>query len=701
MGKGLKLSVGLIVRNEERNLENCLIALQPLLNGIESELIIADTGSTDRTKEIAAQYTNKIYTFEWCDDFSKARNYVLDKAAGQWFFYIDADEWLEHSELIIEFLNSGDSSMYHDAGIIVRNYHTYSGEKYDEDYVKRIFRIMPGRKFEGMVHEEVPAKGNIKYIDACLHHYGYVLDEKKFGVSGKCTRNTPLLLKELEKKPDDLELLYQLAQEYAVQDDKESLEKVCENIVSKYGNKKDNYYVINTYWFLNELYKRRGDDDKIIKSAEPFVVNSDGCNIKILDIIAQALDALYKIKEFKKAVRYYKKFFGIVKECEGRREKGEGGFSASVSSLRQDELERRKFLYSYVLKQCKEYTESFIYLKQIKGILGEQIFRENADLWHEILSETGEFNQVESYYLKLKKETEQCLNYFQSMILLIWKDDPEMGRKIGNQLERIAEKDDFIKLQQIYVQAEEKVSVEKEELKNLLETIAPRADYYRLLYIALKNEIPVSVWLDKCSYSQICEFAYSIGSVYPDTKDIILSDSKSESSKSVKEQLFNSKIKEVLLRDIHLTTEQLLELFVDYVKEMSSYLRSIYRPEMISDPECTSLPDEHCFVLFSSFIIEYREKGDWKKCLLYCNKALKIRPDYKRIVKVLAEDAKKKMAEEDSAKNLFNEYGKKIKQIIESMIRAGNYDAAKEALTAYEKINPNDAEIKIFKEKIG
>jgi cellulose synthase/poly-beta-1,6-N-acetylglucosamine synthase-like glycosyltransferase len=79
-GHEIRLTVGMIVKNEEKNLEKCLNALKPLLDAVPSELIVTDTGSTDRTVEIAQKYTDHIIHYEWNDDFSAARNTGLDAA---------------------------------------------------------------------------------------------------------------------------------------------------------------------------------------------------------------------------------------------------------------------------------------------------------------------------------------------------------------------------------------------------------------------------------------------------------------------------------------------------------------------------------------------------------------------------------------------------------------------------------------------
>jgi len=85
------ISVCMIVKNEEAVLARCLDSLQ----GIAEEIVIVDTGSTDRTKEIAAKYTDKIYDFTWVHDFSAARNFAFSKATMDYIYSADADEVLE------------------------------------------------------------------------------------------------------------------------------------------------------------------------------------------------------------------------------------------------------------------------------------------------------------------------------------------------------------------------------------------------------------------------------------------------------------------------------------------------------------------------------------------------------------------------------------------------------------------------------
>src|SRR6478672_12409366 len=87
-GNGVTVSLVMIVRNEERNLADCLAPVASLFD----EIVIVDTGSVDDTRRIAGRFTPHVFEFPWCDDFSAARNEALRHATGDWLFWLDADD---------------------------------------------------------------------------------------------------------------------------------------------------------------------------------------------------------------------------------------------------------------------------------------------------------------------------------------------------------------------------------------------------------------------------------------------------------------------------------------------------------------------------------------------------------------------------------------------------------------------------------
>ena len=89
--KEMQLSVCIIAKNEEKNIERCLKSLV----SYDVEIVVVDTGSTDCTKEIASQYTSAVYDFTWCDDFATAKNFAVSKATNAYVMILDSDEFIE------------------------------------------------------------------------------------------------------------------------------------------------------------------------------------------------------------------------------------------------------------------------------------------------------------------------------------------------------------------------------------------------------------------------------------------------------------------------------------------------------------------------------------------------------------------------------------------------------------------------------
>ena len=123
------ISLCMIVKNEERILRRCLDSVKDLVD----EIVIVDTGSTDSTKKIATEYTDKIYDFEWVDDFSKARNYSFSKCSMDYIYVADADEYLnEENRFQFKVLKE---NLYPEIEIVQMMYETVS-----HDTVLNIYR---------------------------------------------------------------------------------------------------------------------------------------------------------------------------------------------------------------------------------------------------------------------------------------------------------------------------------------------------------------------------------------------------------------------------------------------------------------------------------------------------------------------------------------------------------------------------------
>ncbi|MVX62329.1 glycosyltransferase [Clostridium chromiireducens] len=207
------LSLCMIVKNEEENLKNCLSKVVAFID----EIIIVDTGSNDNTKNIAKKFTNKIYDFKWCNDFSKARNFSIKKASNDWVFVLDADE------LIIDFLMGNvekfirKPSNENKVGRIQRT-NIIEDETGDKKYIERVNRLFNRNYFhyEGTIHEQIISKDNKMYttdnIDISVEHIGYT--REAISRTDKLNRNIDLLKEAVKKDFNDPYYYFQLGKSY-------------------------------------------------------------------------------------------------------------------------------------------------------------------------------------------------------------------------------------------------------------------------------------------------------------------------------------------------------------------------------------------------------------------------------------------------------------------------------------------------------
>lgn len=160
------ISLCMIVKNEEKVLARCLESIK---NAVD-EIIIADTGSTDKTKEIAFKYTDKVFDFAWTDDFSAARNFSFSKASGEYIMWLDADDVItsENCRKLIEL-----KKVLCGADSVMMKYNTAFDENGNATFSyfrERIISKSAEPIWKGRVHEVIECKGNIIYSDIEINH---------------------------------------------------------------------------------------------------------------------------------------------------------------------------------------------------------------------------------------------------------------------------------------------------------------------------------------------------------------------------------------------------------------------------------------------------------------------------------------------------------------------------------------------------
>ncbi len=224
------LSLAMIVRNEEAFLAHSLASVRDLVD----ELIVVDTGSTDRSPEIAASFGARVHSHPWADDFSAARNESLRHCTGDWVLVLDADEAidpLDHPQIrqILEAPNPVPRLL------VVRNYFSdpamatldqaalpnvdspYAEGRgfpyYADGSVLRLFPRLPGVAYAGLIHESVgpffSARGlRPRDCPAVIHHYGKTAAPRE---TSKKAYYLELARRDAEARPQEPQVLYNLA----------------------------------------------------------------------------------------------------------------------------------------------------------------------------------------------------------------------------------------------------------------------------------------------------------------------------------------------------------------------------------------------------------------------------------------------------------------------------------------------------------
>jgi len=349
------VSICIIVKNEEKLIEQCLKHLLPL----EYEIVVVDTGSTDNTKVVAARYTNKVFDYEWQQDFAAARNFAIGKASNDYILMIDSDEIVisyDKKELEAQIQKFPDGI----GRINIISEYVRGNERYKiKSQVSRLF----SKKlycYQGRIHEQIvpvnkgTGTGIIYSIPIIVNHSGY--DGKLELRRKKTERNINLLLKELRDKGDDPYILYQLGKAYYMQEDYSAaceafwkalyfdldpkLEYV-QDMVESYG-----YALLNSRQYETAL--------QLLGVYDEFAVNADFVfligliymnNSMFTEAIGEFLKATkmadYKMEGVNSYLAYYN--IGVIHECLGN-------------------IKKAKEYY----KKCGDYERAKIRLTQIE-----------------------------------------------------------------------------------------------------------------------------------------------------------------------------------------------------------------------------------------------------------------------------------------------------------------------------------------------
>lgn len=273
----LPISVCIIAKNEEKYIENCLKKLKPY----GFEIVVTDTGSTDRTKEIAKKYADKVLEFEWINDFSAARNFCAQNAANNWIFALDCDEYIESVDVrILRVLLQQKPKQ---VGVVrMKSLQIRDNDElgYSIDDLPRLYN-RNYYTFSQPIHEQIVYKnGQTEILEAFLMpmeviHHGYAIAGED--MVKKQERNLEILYAGLEKEKDNPYYYFQIGCSLQVLMRLEEAAQMYEKGLS-FNPSTGRTYVIEMITSLANVYADLGRNSQALELMERYASSCNTAN---------------------------------------------------------------------------------------------------------------------------------------------------------------------------------------------------------------------------------------------------------------------------------------------------------------------------------------------------------------------------------------------------------------------------------------
>lgn len=394
MSHSFKISICMMVKNEEKNLERCLNSLNVFLGDPLVELIIIDTGSTDNTANIAKKYTSKLYFHEWNNNFSEMRNISISYAKGEWLFLIDADECMEDSNEAYNLLMKTNIDKYNTIQLNVKSYLNLEKENNYSILVQpRLFRNDGTFKYEGTIHNQPRYKAPILSTDIIIEHYGYITSDKEL-MEKKFRRTATILKQEIEKNPNDIYYQFQLAVSYSMYGDyKTALDEIRKtyNMVKEKSEEERKIYIYIYGMYVRTSFMNKKFEETIKICKEGVKLGSD-----YLDLYYVLANALLKKGEMSEAFTNFNKYIDLYNNYDKLNiSKNPSIVMYNIDSESYSVACFNIALYHY---DHEEYEKTYFYLQKVES----KPYK--ADLMCKTLIKLGFYTEIKSYYDLLEDE---------------------------------------------------------------------------------------------------------------------------------------------------------------------------------------------------------------------------------------------------------------------------------------------------------
>lgn len=680
----------MMVKNESKNLEKVLESLKPLMEAIESELIIVDTGSDDNTVEIAQKYTDKVYFHKWNNDFSHMRNITLSYAKGEWLLMIDGDEVLENPQPVIDFLSSSANRKVETGLINIKNItNDQNSTSFSLNKAPRIFRNRPDFKFTGAIHNQPAHKPPYRDIPATLIHYGYISTDKEL-MEKKFKRTGDILKRELKKDPNNIYYWYQLSVTYSMHKDDdlaiEPIEKAYALAASAKSGLKKNMYIlphmIMMYIKTNDLEKA----DKICEEALEIAPKYPDINF----FAGSIKSAKNKNEE---ALKYYMKYLDLIQDFENSELKND-------ITLPHYTLEKYEEVYrdvSIIYFKMQKYRESIYYYDKIAN---DDLRLKHISIFVNSCVKLCEYDRlINSYKEELNSGDKPSIEIFETHIE---NAKSEIKDKKKVELEKLFSEGDsyYAVLNRIRI-------IERSDSNNTENSIwsdIELLDFSEMpsfcgdiIYYILKRKYNLSDILSAVNIVKIRSYFDDVVKRHNEFHKYALKYIKNSSADDFKSIRIRKEVEKYALLTDGLEDEDFKYMLENYLEDGIYYMKHLYHPDIIENEMVSEIKDQDEAFLLYLYKGRLKKSSDPAEYVRYLKKAIKVFP-FKRAIEVLKEEIEKQLKPpvNDEMENL----KKQLKENIKVLISSKMLDQAEAVIDQYDNIIRNDEEILLFKSHI-
>ncbi|MCL2400050.1 MAG: glycosyltransferase family 2 protein [Defluviitaleaceae bacterium] len=746
------LSIGMIVKNEEKYLRECLNGLKPIMEQVHSELIIYDTGSTDGTMEIAKEFTDKVFELEWRGDFAWARNHTLDKALGKWYMFVDADEIYQDAQEIIDFFNTGEYKKYSCARILLQN--IWGGENMGSARLPRFFKKLKTTRFEGQIHETIKVSRPMKTFDTIVKHYGYDYS----GENGeeikkaKIERNIAPLLKEYEEKPDNPRTIYHILDHYGIVKDFEEYQKVLDHAFTlfKPTDIEPWYHIFQLH--QTRLYAHKNEFETLFEHVENYFKENKALYTTAVNMKLLYAKALQIKGEFERSAESYLEAYDLFnKNLEGK-------INNTIESMCQLQHVSPEDEYVYIDAISANYARAgdFKMAGQWRDKL-EPKKQKNIDFVNLFVVGTVHTKRFAGYsklfyYISSKHEIGSA--EYDNAIITMEKTLPDNTAKlafaeaIANDPAARFRSDDYIHLQKLRtLNAKATNSSESEglndelfkELDYFLNSDTEFPQYFADVFVyAIKYGKDTSNFISNMRITNTNDMVVSLVATHKDLKDIFLKylevsrwlkkdhpiksarlmstiasaiidirDRKPIAIDDASQDIINTVNDKV---DTSSKDEEKTDLitFESCIRVRHKYLTMVYKDDIYCDENASYLPEQDTFVYFAAKAYTCQDNGDIAGFAQNLRYALRILPHMTDVISQIGNSLKKEIEEapptyKEELTNLHEQLAQEIvvfKTAMYNMISSGDTKQAAKLLEAYVRLNPSDPEIEKIQKMI-